>query len=343
MRIMAVGDRFSGVSYHRLFLPIAFLKREKAFFSDTLYEKELAEGYDIVLINRCIFEENKVNPIHDVMQVKAKYGFKLVVDVDDYWNLDQWHILKHGYPTQQIMDYIMAADMVTTTNEKLRDRILSINKNVYVVPNALPFGQDQFINDIVPTEGIEGRCRFVYAGGVTHQRDLDILHNPMKRVATDTELNKLTHFTICGYDGSNARSKDIWDRMVHNYTAGLKVSCHVKSALPVAQYMNFYAESDAALVPLVGSEFNSMKSNLKVLEAACKKIPVIASDVSPYAECPHVLKVSKQGDWYKHIKTLAKSEAVRKSIGTANYEWATENHNLHKWNEVREQLFKSLI
>jgi glycosyltransferase involved in cell wall biosynthesis len=107
--------------------------------------------------------------------------------------------------------------------------------------------------------------------------------------------------------------------------------------------MNFYSEADAALVPLVGSEFNSMKSNLKVLEAACKKIPVIASDVSPYKECPHVLKVSKQGDWYKHIKTLAKSESLRKTIGTANYEWATENHNLHKWNEVREQLFKSLI
>jgi hypothetical protein len=86
-----------------------------------------------------------------------------------------------------------------------------------------------------------------------------------------------------------------------------------------------------------------MKSNLKVLEAACKKIPVIASDVSPYAECPHVLKVSKQGDWYKHIKALAKSESLRKTLGTANYEWATENHNLHKWNEVREQLFNSLI
>lgn len=343
MRIMAIGDRFSGVSYHRLFLPISFLQREKAFFCDSLYEKELETGYDVVLINRCLFNEQGVIPVHEVMAARKKYGFKLVVDIDDYWYLDQWHILKERYPVAEIVDHIIAADMVTTTNEKLRERIKGLNKNVHVVPNALPYGQDQFLEDVVPTEGIEGKARFIYAGGVTHQRDVEILHNPMKRVAGDSELKALTHFTICGYDGSNERSKDIWDRMVHNYTAGLKVSCHIKAALPVASYMNFYNEADAGLIPLVNSEFNSMKSNLKVLEAACKKIPVIASDVQPYSDCPEILKVSKQGDWYKHIKTLAKSESVRKSMGLANYQWANEHHNLHKWNQIREQLYKSLI
>lgn len=109
------------------------------------------------------------------------------------------------------------------------------------------------------------------------------------------------------------------------------------------EYMNFYNEADISVVPLVESRFNSMKSNLKVLEAATKKIPVIVSNVDPYAGCPYTVKVSNQTDWYKAIKKLANDAIYRKEMGEANYEWCSTYFSLDKINELRQQIFESLV
>jgi hypothetical protein len=131
--------------------------------------------------------------------------------------------------------------------------------------------------------------------------------------------------------------------MIHDFTCGLKMPGAVKKALPIMEYMNFYNEADISIVPLVESKFNSMKSNLKVLEAATKKIPVLVSNVDPYKGCPYVIKSDKQTDWYKNLKKLATDAIYRKEMGEANYEWCAENFHLDKINKLREQLYRSLI
>lgn len=342
MRILTVGDRFSGVSYHRLFMPIQMMPKTYAMLTDMLTEAELQKGYDLLVINRYIINpDGHPQPVHEVVSLCKKYGVKLVIDIDDYWRLDEWHVLKPWYPVQTILDYIIAADLVTCTNKGLQEAISSLNKNVHIIPNALPFGEDQFTDIVTPAE--DDRVRFVYAAGVTHERDVAILRNPLQRVQGDFQLSAKVHFNLCGYDDSNERTRMIWHKMIHDYTAGLKLSCTIKKALPVGAYMNHYNEADAGIIPLVNSTFNSMKSNLKVLECAAKKIPCIASNVLPYSDCPEILKVNKQGDWYDHIKTLAKSESTRKKIGLANYQWAKANHDLKEWNIIRHDLYKTLI
>ena len=135
----------------------------------------------------------------------------------------------------------------------------------------------------------------------------------------------------------------IWQRMVAHFTCGLQLPGNIKKALPHTEYMNFYNEADVSIVPLHQSTFNCLKSNLKVLEAACKKIPVIASKVHPYDTCPYVIHVEKQTDWYKSIKKLANDSIYRKELGQANYEWCNAYFNLDKWNVVRHQMYSSLI
>jgi hypothetical protein len=147
--------------------------------------------------------------------------------------------------------------------------------------------------------------------------------------------------TICGLDDPNAYSRMIWHKMIHYFTAGLKLG-DVKRALPVREYMNFYNEADCSIVPLVHSRFNSMKSNLKVLEAACKKIPVIVSNVPPYDTSAEAIKINFQSDWYREVKKVATDSIYRSEKGLANYEWCNENFNLHKVNELRKQLYQSV-
>jgi len=106
--------------------------------------------------------------------------------------------------------------------------------------------------------------------------------------------------------------------------------------------MNFYNEADACLVPLVDSKFNSMKSNLKVLEAATKNAPVVCSNVKPYFDCKHIIRVNNQGDWFTNIKKVVKDATYRQEMGLANGEWCRENFNLIKVNQLRTQIFNAI-
>jgi glycosyltransferase involved in cell wall biosynthesis len=333
MRIITVGQRNSGVSFHRLFNPIIYLPKEYAMMTDVLTEEELEKGYDILFINRYIAGME----VDEVVRLRDKYGFKLVVDVDDYWNLDAWHILYGKYPTQKVIDHIKVADLVTCSNNDLAVQIDELNPNWIVIPNALPYGEDQFTD--VKTES--DKVRFVYAGSVTHEKDIAILKNPMKRVAGDSMVKNNSTFILCGYSEDKQVSEP-WGRMINDYMCGFKVDGYIRGALPVDQYMNFYNEADACLVPLVDSKFNSMKSNLKVLEAATKNAPVICSNVKPYADCKHIIPVNNQSDWFTNIKKVVKDAIYRKEMGLANGEWCRENFDLVKVNKLRKQVFESL-
>jgi len=333
MRIITVGQRNSGVSFHRLFNPVIYLPKEYAMMTDVLTEEELQKEYDILFINRYMAGME----VDEVVRLREKYGFKLVVDVDDYWNLDAWHILYGKYPTQKVIDHIKVADLVICSNNDLAVHVDELNPNWIVIPNALPYGEDQFTD--VKTES--DKVRFVYAGSVTHEKDIAILKNPMKRVAGDSMVKNNANFILCGYS-EDKEVVNVWGRMINDYMCGFKVDGYIRGALPVDQYMNFYNEADACLVPLVDSKFNSMKSNLKVLEAATKNAPVICSNVKPYAECKHIIRVNNQSDWFTNIKKVVKDAIYRQEMGLANGEWCRENFDLVKVNKLRNQVFQSI-
>lgn len=48
MRILVVTQRNSGVGYHRLMLPVYYLNKEYAMFTDTLNDEILSENFDIL-------------------------------------------------------------------------------------------------------------------------------------------------------------------------------------------------------------------------------------------------------------------------------------------------------
>ena len=334
MRIITVGQRNSGVSFHRLFNPIIYLPKDYAMMTDVLTEEELEKGYDILFINRYISGME----VDEVVRLRDKYGFKLVVDVDDYWNLDPWHILYGRYPYQKVIDHIKIADIAICSNNDIAVEIDKLNPNWIVIPNALPYGEDQFTD--VKTES--DKVRFVYAGSITHEKDIAILKNPMKRVATDVITKNNSRFILCGYS-QDKKLEQVWGRMINDYLCGFKVDGYIREALPVDEYMNFYNEADACLIPLVDSKFNSMKSNLKVLEAATKNAVVIASNVKPYSECPYIIPIGHQGGWFENIKKVVKDAIYRQEMGLANGEWCRENFDLVKVNKLRTQVFESLI
>jgi hypothetical protein len=198
------------------------------------------------------------------------------------------------------------------------------------LPNAIPYGEEQFIIDKKPSDLI----RLFWSGSGTHGKDLEILRNPMKRI------NFPVRTIIAGY---NEGEKHIWDNMICAFTNGLKLKPTIYNYNPVTEYMAAYCDSDISLIPLVDSKFNSMKSNLKVLETASKKNPAIVSNVNPYKGFYPACHVNSQKDWYYWIKLLTHDQAARKQYGNDLYEYCNKNFNLHIVNKQRFAIYNKLI
>ena len=328
MRILAITSKTSGVGYHRIMMPIANMQKDYCLMTDTISDETFEGNFDIVILNRML-----ANITPDQMDAwRKKHGFKLVVDNDDYWHLDPSHILYESYKankvTEQIMDWIRIADLCTCTHERLADEIYKLNPNVEILPNAIPFGEEQFILEKKPSDLV----RLFWSGSGTHGKDLNILRNPMKRI------NFSVRTVIAGY---NENEKHIWDGMISAFTNGLRLNPTIYNYNQVTEYMAAYCDSDISLIPLVDNRFNMMKSNLKVLETASKKNPAIVSNVHPYKDLP-VCYVNSQKDWYNWIRLLTFDYDARIQYGNDLYDYCNIHFNLHEVNKRRFAIYKKL-
>ncbi len=325
MRIIGyINNKPSGVNYHRIIMPLMTMRDIDTYVTNTLRPEDFEKGCELLLYSRDHAPDN-------LAELKEKYGFKIAVDVDDYWELDEHHILyQHyldiGYAAKQIK-HLMDADVVITTHSRLAEEIAVYNKNVHVCPNAIP-KQGQFDIDRVPSEF----TRLFWQGSDTHRHDIELLRDPIERLG---KLSPKIKMIMGGY----AEDHEDWYHMVHDYTAKLKHQYKLIPYAPITDYYKAYAEADICLIPLLNSRFNRHKSNLKILEAANLALPVIVSQVHPYLDLP-VNYCKRSGDWVSHIKRLVQWPKRREEEGLRLQEFCNEHFNFGVINKMRKQVFE---
>jgi hypothetical protein len=334
MRILAVGDRSSGVTYHRLALPLSIMKKDYCLITDVISEELLKEKqFDIVVINR--FYNNE--PLQTIMEWRQKYGFKLIVDIDDYWVLYEQHPSQNAYRklgiTGVITSYIRMADLVTCTHNRLALEIKKINPEVYVLPNGLPFDKDQFID----TKLDHDKVNIVHTGSIMHFADIKQIKSDMVKLSKSKAFVEASRMVVCGWHDYNDWH---WKQIADILTAKQKLDYQVLNHLPVESYMNFYNEADILIVPLLDNKFNRMKSNLKALEAGAKRIPIMTYKKPPYDDIPTCFFVD---DWEKDLKRMAFSKQMRVDFGEANAEYVRKHYDIFKINEERYAIYNKLI
>ena len=329
MKILGISGKFSGVGYHRIMLPLVHMEKDYLLITDMLNDEVLEKGFDIVVINR-VYNDLSADQLSEY---KKKYNFKLVIDNDDFWHLDLHHPLYERYIINElphrIKSYIQIADVCTTTHDRLADEIYRLNKNVHILPNALPYGQEQFMDNKVESDQV----RLFWSGSATHENDIKIISQPFKRL-----IGSNVKMIVAGY---NEIEKDIWNKIVHYFSAGNKLDTKVYRHDEVFRYMAAYADSDISIIPLLDTKFNSMKSNLKVLETASKKNPAIVSCVHPYLDLP-VHYVRNQREWYKHIQLLTNDRQAREESGLKLFEYCNTHYNFALINNERKRIYKQL-
>lgn len=325
----------SGCDYHRIKLPF--------LFGAPYIDQESHKGFEPAKLleymgNHEVIVYNRHFPLGLPLlnELREKHGFKLVVDLDDWVILPDYHPMYKNYKAgdaDAILDNIKNADCVTVTTDRLYQKIKEYNKNTHVIPNALPFGYDQFT---LKPERQSDIFNFIYTGQSSHLEDVRLMQTDIVRARNLKDMG----ITLAGF---SLNSPITWGKIekvfsAHNNYTRIPMK-------PLNEYMSVYDNADCSLVPLCVNEFNSCKSNLKVLEAGSKKLPCIVSYVAPYRDdhdAP-VLWVKQPGDWYKHMKYLSDNREYAKDMGEKLYEYVKERFDLLKWNKVRFELYESVI
>ena len=253
-------------------------------------------------------------------------GVAIVCDLDDLPELDEGHYLyehfRHHRMTEMIVESARLADIVTVTTGLLAKELAAygIDKNrIVVIPNALPFGTGQFVrNQKNYTGGV------IYAAGASHYRDARLLPKG------------LPNLTIAGYEPSHPE----WSKVRDYHT-----DAHYAHSRPLSSYMGLYEGHKIALAPLRPGRFNACKSNLKILEAGARGLPIITSRVDPYVDAADkrfLRYADSRADWESICRQLLRDKAYREALGQALYTHVRETYPLSRSNRIRREVIGAL-
>jgi hypothetical protein len=131
---------------------------------------------------------------------------------------------------------------------------------------------------------------------------------------------------ICGF----TKEQKEWQRLADRFKADYI------EALPVTEYGLLYDQFDIAIAPLVDNKFNRHKSNLKIIEAGMKGLPIFAQGIHPYTdEAKGIFKVD---NWVAALqKASAMDSETIKGLGIELRKYVLANYDLNKVNELRKE------
>lgn len=343
-----------------------------------LGNKDYLSKYDAVFIQSSLIISDDI--FKDIEFAK-KEGLKIILDIDDYWRLPPSHALyrKMEKNWKILTSRLKVSDLITTTTKFLAQKVYKYNKNVVVIPNAINPKEKQFQPNVKPSD----RIRVGWAGGSSHHEDLKLLRGLANHMITFKEQD--CQMVMCGF---NTKSRDVatgklvnvdkpkvWMECEYIFTSGyfnlddsyIHYLMHPKKeqypnvdeqpykriwTRPIQSYGTCYNEFDIAVAPLANTEFNRMKSQLKVIEAGFHKKPLIISGLDPYLlDCKHgenamVVPTDKKKahkTFIKYAKELVLNESMRNELGEALYDAVKDKYDLNNVTKKRAWAYKKYL
>jgi len=327
LNVLVVPSDRTGVSYYRSTNPHIALENNypDEFMVHIDYEPQLnndewLKQYDIIHYHRTLGQYEQM----EMLLTKLKsLGIVTIMDLDDHWSPGThhpaYHLIKQAKLDEKISNNLKIAENVITTTPLFAQEISKLNKNVFVLPNAVDPTEKQFTPKL---EQSNGRLRIGWLGGSSHLKDLQLLKGVVGRLRTDGLLDKV-QFVLCGFDTRGTHTEidkmtgeqrtrnikpteSVWYEYEKIFTDDYKtVSQEYKDFLmkfepnseynnvsneayrrvwtkPISTYASNYNLFDVSLAPLEENIFNKVKSQLKVIEAGFHHKAIIAQDFGPY-------------------------------------------------------------
>jgi hypothetical protein len=326
-------ERYGGTGLYRLRMPHEMM--DDVEFTNSVNYRELL--CDILIVSKAYF--TNIMPVLDILK---KSGVKVVLDFDDYWVVPQDHLLYPKYQKFETSKILLQSlkdfDYIIATTDLLATEIRKINKNVVVLENAINPMLDQFHAEPTPS----AVTRFGWIGGHCHLPDIKLLET------TPEKLNSLSQAWNIYLFGHDNQQGGMYDQFANILCSNLKTVDKLKvyKAASSDTYTKFYNLIDICLVPLTDNKFNSMKSELKMTEAAFFRKGLIVSNVMPYkkwATTKNCLICNGKQDWFKNMMRMIKNPNLAKDLGEQLYLDMKDRFDLRNVNKRRVEFYKSII
>lgn len=363
----------SGMELYRLHYP--YFDGIHATYSDQSEIKRMTYNY---ILNESSHElEDDVYVFSRLQNVSIanrviKSGKKLVIDIDDYWNLNIGHPLNGTEQNKNYVKNITAilpmAHLVTCSTQPLAERLKEeLGIDATIIKNTIPIGTRQFYLDKFKHD----KVRFGWVGGIHHMEDLKQCEEGMEKVYSDVQMRGKFQICLGGYN-PNSHFDEYEKILTANFKLGngeqdyidylkLKVPLLNHTSFnkpykriwfkPVHAYGLMYNELDVVLIPKSGKLkngnvdlFGSCKSELKLIEAGTMNKAAIVSDAMPYS--PHLenevncLTVKENSvNWYTQIRRLTFDKELRMELADNLTKYVKKNFS-HK--VETEKLFNVL-
>lgn len=358
---------------------------------------ESFKKYNIINIHKGIFSDDE--QFVRAMKFFKENGIVTVMDIDDHWKMDFRHpqnmIMRQMKLDEKIKRNFKLFDYITTTTKFFANEIKPFNKNVVVIPNAIDPDDERFKVVKNPSK----KLRIGLIMGSTHEYDLMIMDGFVNKLPKDV-LNKiefvLCGFDLRGVmrtiDPVTGEVKtrplepkeSVWYRYEKMITDNYNIISpeyrnFLERFIPDADYPNHeeegyhrcwtkdmdhyyqhYANVDVLLAPLETAEFNKVKSQLKVIEAAFSHTAIIASDYCPYTidlksiftkgggidETGNAILIDERKnhkDWSKAIEKLVKNPELVTLLQNNLYNSIKDVYNLSKVTTDRANWYKEIV
>jgi glycosyltransferase involved in cell wall biosynthesis len=318
MKVLSYVKDLDGSSYHRVFTPNNLID------ADVRTVKELKEE-DLAWCD--ILHYSRFCP-QDLKSLRSKYGFKIVVDTDDWWEVGKDHpkyeFWSKASISYHIQSHLMNADAVICTHERLAEVVRPINPNVFIIPNMINYGKGQFRYRKQKSDKI----RLLYASTIMNYSNTSIIAGAMKKLS-DLPIEVV----IAGH-----HDNPLFDILVKNLTDG-KIPHSFTPWSGVEKYMSCY-QGDIGIIPSKDTKFNSLKSNLKVLEYAALKMPVVCSKADPYLGMP-VNYFTGENSFVDHIRDFVENPKSLKMSGDFLHDFCKKNYSYRP--EERLDVYKKIL
>jgi glycosyltransferase involved in cell wall biosynthesis len=323
--LVVVGSK-AGVGWYRFMQPIRNMHQYNADKVNIAFTNFIAASdystteWDVIIYQRQYFPK--------VLELAKALRNNPVVQVydldDDVFSINTYNPAAEEYTTEvqnAVKDFLHTVDHVVVSTNYLAAELRKYNEHIHVIPNAIDF--DLF--DKYAKQETDYRTDSIivgWSGSATHRKDLKDIAPAIQEVM---KRNPAVRFQLGGWINCPV-FKELLDP-------------HRVDLIPWTQNINEHfkntARIDIALTPLWDEKFNYSKSNLKYLEHAALGIPVIASNVGPYAETINdgltgILVNPRDGAtkrWITAIESLVTSVVLRKKIGTAGREFVKKQFN----------------
>ena len=231
-----------------------------------------------------------------------------------------WPIFSDLTVQANVKTFLKLADVITVTNEDLKQYYLEYNSNIIVIPNAF--------NDIifkVDRVVAERENTILWRGSDTHIYDI---MNYAPAITTCTKQHPEYEFTYVGYYP--------W------FLAGEKNVNFIKP-MEVIDYFHYTnnVHAKAVQVPLVDNNFNRCKSNIAFIEASYWGAVAIIPEW--WGDIPGTLQYNDQESYYEALRKVTEDEVNVKEMNELAWSYIKENLLLSKVNNLRVDLIHNIL